>query len=90
VAASFVNSGEFRAVYGNNPNNATVITGFYEHVLNRTPDAAGMDYWLDILNGRKDTVAGVLASFSESQENYAQLVGVMQDGMAYQVWEPHI
>ena len=90
VAASFVNSNEFRTVYGSNPSNATIITGFYEHVLNRTPDAAGMEYWLAILNGGKDTVAGVLASFSESQENYAQLVGVMQDGMAYQVWEPHV
>ena len=86
VAGAFVDSNEFRAVYGNNPDNATVITGFYEHVLNRAPDTAGMSYWLEILNNGRDSVAGVLASFSESQENYSQLVGVMQDGMAYQAW----
>jgi Ca2+-binding RTX toxin-like protein len=86
VAASFVNSAEFRTVYGNNPDNATIITGFYEHVLNRAPDAAGMQYWLSILGSRQDSVAGVLASFSESQENYDQLAGVIGDGMAYQPW----
>ncbi|QBE65491.1 DUF4214 domain-containing protein [Pseudoduganella lutea] len=86
VAASFVTSNEFRAIYGNNPGTTAIITGFYEHVLNRVPDPSGMQYWLDILNTGKDSVAGVLASFSESQENYDQLIGVMQDGMAYQVW----
>ncbi|WP_338764143.1 DUF4214 domain-containing protein [Massilia sp. METH4] len=86
VAAGFVNSEEFRGVYGTNPSNATIITGFYEHVLNRAPDVGGMNYWLDVLDNQKDNVAGVLTSFSESQENFDQLVGVMQNGMAYQIW----
>jgi hypothetical protein len=86
VAGAFAASAEFAAIYGSRPSNATVLTGIYEHVLHRAPDAAGYAYWLDILNSHRDSVAGVLASFSESQENYAQLVGTMEKGMAYQAW----
>jgi serralysin len=39
-----------------------------------------------VLDSGSDTVAGVLTGFTESAENYSQLIGVMQDGMAYQVY----
>ncbi len=86
VAEGFVASTEFRNLYGSKPDNAAVVAGLYEHVLHRAPDAEGLSWWLNVLNTGQDTLAGVLTGFSESQENYDQLIGVMQDGMAYQVW----
>lgn len=87
VANSFVSSPEFSALYGSRPSNVGIITQFYENVLNRAPDQAGVNYWVNILDQRQDTVANVLVAFSESQENYAQLIGVMKDGFEYQVWD---
>ena len=84
VANSFVNSDEFRSTYGLNPSNADIVWRFYANVLHRAPDAEGMNFWVNVLNTGQDTVAGVLAGFSESQENYAQLIGKMQDGIDYQ------
>lgn len=86
VARSFVASPEFAALYGVRPTNAQMITQFYENVLHRAPDQAGVNYWVDILDRGQDTVANVLADFSESQENYAQLIGVMKNGVEYQMW----
>lgn len=86
VASSFVSSPEFGILYGARPTHTEIVTQFYENVLNRKPDQAGVDYWVNILDQRIDTVANVLVGFSESQENYAQLVGVMQNGFEYEVW----
>lgn len=85
VAQDFVTSPEFGALYGNGADHLAILTGFYAHVLHRAPDAGGLAFWLDVLDSGADSVAGVLTGFSESQENHAQLVGVMQQGMAYQV-----
>ncbi|SFV09435.1 protein of unknown function [Pseudoduganella namucuonensis] len=86
VSGAFVASDEFRALYGARPTNLAIVNEFYENVLNRAPDQAGLDYWVNILDTRQDTVAGVLSYFSESRENYAQLVGAMVNGVEYQPW----
>jgi Ca2+-binding RTX toxin-like protein len=86
VAAGFASSGEFLATYGANASNGDVVMRLYANVLHRAPDQAGFNYWVNVLNTKQDTVAGVLAGFSESQENYAQLIGKMQDGVDYQPW----
>ncbi|TWI67752.1 uncharacterized protein DUF4214 [Pseudoduganella lurida] len=85
VAQGFTASAEFAALYGTNPDNQTLVTGFYEHILHRAPDAGGLAFWMDTLATGRDSVAGVLTAFTESAENYAQLIGVMEEGMAYQV-----
>lgn len=86
VAGAFVASDEFRVLYGARPGNQQIVDAFYENVLNRAPDQAGLDNWVNILNTQQDSVAGVLVSFSESRENYAQLVGSMINGVEYQPW----
>jgi hypothetical protein len=83
VAQSFVNSDEFRALYGAQPSNAEILTRYYQNVLHRAPDQAGFDYWLDVMDHKGGTAAGVLADFSQSAENVAALVGVMQNGVSY-------
>lgn len=56
IARFFVDaSTEFERTYADAPNNSVFLTRVYENVLGRQPDAAGFDYWLDILNGTNKT-----------------------------------
>ena len=83
VAKSFVNSAEFKSVYGASPTNAQIVTRFYDNVLHRAAESGGYNYWLGALNSGQDTVAVVLASFSESAENQAGVIGVIGNGILY-------
>ncbi|MFZ6874164.1 DUF4214 domain-containing protein [Undibacterium sp. Di27W] len=86
VAAGFFQSPEFQKLYGVNPSNTTLITNFYQNVLHRAPDQPGFDYWNNQLSKGVITAAGVLASFCESAENQAQVIGSIQNGIDYKVW----
>ena len=82
VAAGFVNSAEFKQMYGANISDNTFLTALYNNVLHRNPDQAGFDYW----NGRISagmTRPDILASFSESTENIAQVIGQISHGIEY-------
>ncbi len=83
VAAGFVKSNEFIALYGLKPSNASVVEQLYLNVLDRPGEAAGVAYWTGVLDGGHASVPQVLAGFSESAENVAGLVGVLADGFAY-------
>jgi Ca2+-binding RTX toxin-like protein len=66
VAAGFVNSAEFQTAYGS-LDNTKFVTLLYNNVLDRAPDAAGLQSWVSAMTGgmaRADVVTG----FSESQE----------------------
>lgn len=86
MAGGFVNSNEFRSIYGSQPSNYDLVYRFYQNVLHRAPDQAGLDYWVNILDTRKASVTEVLVGFSESDENYSALVGSMQNGIEFQAW----
>ena len=82
VASGFINSAEFKALYGNNPTNAEFVTLLYDNVLHRAPDTAGYNDWMNGLNhgtSRED----VLIGFSESLENQLSLVGIVQTGIEF-------
>ena len=83
VAQGFVNSAEFKTVYGASPTNAQIVTRFYDNVLGRAADSGGYNYWLGILDSGQSSVAQVLASFSESSENQAAVIGVIGNGILY-------
>lgn len=83
VAAGFVDSKEFRDVYGAAPSNREIVEKFYQNVLQRAGEKAGVDYWTSLLDTKQATVGSVLVGFSESPENQAALVGVMANGVAY-------
>jgi subtilisin-like proprotein convertase family protein len=83
VAKGFVQSAEFKTLYGDNPTDADIVNRFYANVLHRAPDQAGADFWTSLLDQHKLTVADVLVQFSESPENQAALVGVTQHGIQY-------
>jgi hypothetical protein len=82
VATAFVQSAEFASLYGANPGDADFLTLLYNNVLHRAPDTGGAAYW----TGRFQqglSHADALASFSESGENQAQVIGQLSHGIAY-------
>jgi hypothetical protein len=82
VAANFIASPEFQSTYG--PlNNNQFAAQLYRNVLHRESDAGGLAFWTDALDSGRMTKQDVLVGFSESNENQANLIGVIQDGMFY-------
>ena len=86
VAGGFANSQEFRDLYGAAPSNADVVALFYRNVLDREPDGEGYAFWIDVLDSGRASVADVLASFSESNENVSAVAELVGQGIAYQPW----
>jgi hypothetical protein len=87
VAARFVDSKEFRDLYGTNPTNAQFLTKLYENVLARAPEATGYNWWLNELNTNPSkTKAKVLADFSESGENQTGVAALIGNGITYEPW----
>ncbi|WP_373990333.1 DUF4214 domain-containing protein [Duganella sp. BuS-21] len=84
AANAFVTSKEFSDLYGADTGSQAFLTALYQNVLHRAPDAAGYNYWIDVL-GHADR-ASVLVAFSESSENVAQVVGAIEHGFAYTPW----
>ena len=82
VAENFINSTEFKEMYGTNPTDQTFVTLLYQHVLDRTPDQNGYDFWINSLH--TISRAQELAYFSESAENKANLTGIIANGIIYE------
>jgi hypothetical protein len=83
IASGFVQSGEFSAAYGSSPSATDVVGRFYQNVLHRTPDQSGFDFWVGMLSSHSISTADLLASFSESPENQAALIGQIGAGIWY-------
>ncbi len=86
VALGFTLSNEFVAMYGTNPTDANFLTLLYQHVLGRTYDQGGNDFWLGTLTSHANTQAQVLALVSESPENIANVAGVIANGIIYEAY----
>ena len=83
VAAGFMATAEFKSLYGANPTAAQFVTNLYSNVLHRAPDAAGFTYWTGLLNTGALATPDVLASFADSAENRAQVIGSIQNGLEF-------
>jgi hypothetical protein len=84
VAQGFAVSKEFSDLYGANTSDAQFLSAVYQNVLHRTPDQAGFDFWMHAI--QIASRAEVMVDFSESNENQAQVIGSIQDGIAFQHW----
>jgi V8-like Glu-specific endopeptidase len=80
VSNGFLISNEFKAVYGANPTVDVFVGNLYRNVLHRAPDAGGFDYWSNQIKGGLINER-VLIGFSESNENVANVIGVIQNGI---------
>jgi Tol biopolymer transport system component len=83
VAQGFVDSAEFTDRYGATPTHRELVEKFYQNILHRPGEAAGIDWWTGQLDKKLSTVAEALAGFSESRENQVALVGVLANGIEY-------
>jgi hypothetical protein len=82
VAGFFLQSPEFQRLYGSNLSNADLVTHLYQNVLHRAPETEGFQFWMKALDGGLAREVA-LRMFSESPENHAVLVGVLQNGFEY-------
>lgn len=80
AAQGFVESAEFKQLNpGLDP--TSIITSYYQNVLNRAPDAGGLKYWEDAMASSSTNAAYMLASFSESAENIANTAAALDGGL---------
>ncbi|GAB2872365.1 hypothetical protein GCM10027277_47020 [Pseudoduganella ginsengisoli] len=86
VAANFITSEEFALRYGANPTNLDYVTKLYNNILQRAPEKAGLDYWLDVLNRGATNRVDVLGYFSESEENKGLVAPAIANGIEYLPW----
>lgn len=87
VAARFIDSDEFRSMYGTSPSDADFLTKVYQNVLGRDPEATGYNWWLNEIQTNPDrTRAKVLADFSESAENIEGTAELIANGVIFDAW----
>ena len=87
VAARFIDSPEFRSLYGQNPTNGEFLNKVYLNVLDRLPDDSGYAWWIDQLdNNPEKSWEKVLADFSESPENQANVAELIANGIVFDPW----
>jgi hypothetical protein len=87
VAARFIDSNEFRAMYGTAPSDEQYLTKVYQNVLGRDPEPDGYNWWLNEMRTNPEkTRAKVLADFSESTENKAGTAQLVGQGIVYEPW----
>lgn len=79
IAGGFVQSNEFKTLNpGNDP--GTLINNYYQHVLHRSADTTGFNYWSSAMaNGM--SASDVLIAFSESNENISATSAVLNGGL---------
>lgn len=82
MAASFIASPEFIAKYGSSISDALFVDLMYQNVLDRAPDPEGGAYWLGELNNGYSRF-NMLASFAVSNENYATVRPLINDGIFF-------
>lgn len=86
AAEFFVTSEEFQSRYGapETQSNSDFVEQLYLNVLGRVSDLAGFNFWTDVLDNAQLSRGAVLAEFSESVENQANLIGTIENG----IWLP--
>lgn len=80
IADAFVKSTEYQKLY-NGASNGELVNQFYQHILHRTPDAAGVEFWTKVLDEHRASQAQVLVAISESSENVAASVTLIGQGV---------
>lgn len=81
----FLISPEFTATYGaiGSLDTRTYVGKLYDNVLHRPLDQAGFDFWVQAIEQKGVSRAEILVAFSESIENKAQVIGVIENGGEY-------
>ena len=83
VAQLFLTQNEYKAAYGAVTTNSELVAKYYENILGRAPEQAGLDYWANALDNKQVTVAQALALISESGENLAGTAALIANGFDF-------
>lgn len=87
VAERFVDSSEFREIYGENPSDPEFLVTLYVNVLGREPDSIGYSWWLEELATNPYlSEAQMLLNFSESEENHVATEELIAQGVDFFPW----
>lgn len=83
VAQGFVDSQEFKTLYGANASNRDILTKMYDNVLHRAPDPAGFDFYLGLLDKKTISTTDLLEDMSQSAENLQAVATIIGNGFNY-------
>lgn len=83
IAAGFIGTAEYKALYGAVTGNTELVTKYYTNILDRAPDAGGLAYWAGLLDSGRATTAQVLEAISDSAENIAAVAPLIANGFEY-------
>lgn len=83
IGSEFIASREFSERYGSNTADALFIDTLYQNILDRSGDAEGVAYWLQEAQSGSRSRADILIGFSESPENYQNLISVIGQAIEY-------
>lgn len=61
----------------------TLVEGMYTHVLHRTADSGGLNYYAGVIQSHEKTVGRVLAEISDSPENHTAVASAIANGIQY-------
>ncbi len=80
LATQFIQSDEFKDLFGANPTNEQYIDAMYLNVLDRLPDQGGYDFWVGGME-QGLTREDILIAFTKSDENVARTAADLDDGV---------
>jgi hypothetical protein len=95
VAEQFTYSDEFKVLYSKKSDDGKIIQGFtnkeivdlfYTHVLHEQP-RANFEYYVNQIDTCQRTLAQILVGFTESQENQANVIGIIGNGIDYKLFD---
>lgn len=81
LASQFIQSDEFKALYGADPTNFEYIDAMYQNVLFRLPDQGGYDFWVGGMVNDGLTREDILIAFTKSDENVDNVSANLDDGV---------
>jgi hypothetical protein len=87
VAARFIDSAEFRALYGTDVGDGDFVETLYRNILDRAPEAQGYDWWVNELASGARSRAEALAGFADSLENRGNVAEMIATGIEYVAWD---
>ena len=82
IANAFITSVEFVQTYGNMTNNQ-FASQILHNILHKNAEADVVGWWQNQIDSHAMTRAQILNGFSESVENQAAVIGVIQNGIDY-------
>ena len=81
LASQFIQSDEFKDLFGADPTNEQYIDAMYQNVLDRLPDQGGYDFWVGGMVNDGLTREDILIAFTKSDENVDRTAPDLDDGV---------